>query len=302
MMRTTGTSGAESLSTAANIFVGQTEAPLLVKPFIPDMTRSELMTIMVGGFASTAGGVLGAYVAFLAGVPNIAGHLVISSFMSAPATIACAKIMVPETESPKTRGEMAIGFDKTASNLVEAAAQGASDGVRLAINVGGMLIAFVALVHMIDWFVSFAPITKCGTGWSMGYHCAPGVTAQPLSMSQIAGVLFSPLAVAMGAPLQDALTVGQLLGEKLVLTEFIAYSDLGAMVHAPTPVITERGALIAAYGLNGFANFASIGIQLGGLGGMAPNRMADLASLGFKAMWAGMLATCLTAAVAGLFL
>ncbi|MEQ1571212.1 MAG: nucleoside transporter C-terminal domain-containing protein [Myxococcota bacterium] len=302
MVRTLGTSGAESLSAAANIFVGQTEAPLLVRPFIADMTRSELMAVMVGGFATVSGGVMGAYVAFLQGIPNIAGHLVIASMMSAPAALACAKIIVPETETSKTAGDASFTFERNATNFVEAAAIGAADGVKLAINVGGMLIAFVALVAMADFAVSFVPLTRCSDGWSVGYTCAAAAAAQPLSMADVFGVLFSPLALAMGVPFADAMEVGRLLGEKMVLTEFVAYITLGEMSHGPEPLITARSAIIASYGLCGFANFASIGIQLGGIGGMAPSRMSDLASLGFKAMWAGMVASCMTGAVAGLFL
>lgn len=301
MVRTLGTSGAESLSTAANIFVGQTEAPLLVRPFLPKMTRSELMAVMVGGFATVSGGVMGAYVQFLQGIPNIAGHLVIASLMSAPAALACAKLIVPETERAETAGGVDFEFEKNASNFVEAAAIGASDGVKLAINVGAMLIAFVALVSMMNWVISFVPLTSCDDGWTTGYRCAVG-EAHPLGLSDIFGVLFSPLAIAMGVPFSESLAIGQLLGEKMVLTEFVAYITLGEMSHAATPIISERSAIIASYGLCGFANFASIGIQLGGIGGMAPERMPDLASLGFKAMWAGMIASCMTGAMAGLFL
>lgn len=301
MVRTLGTSGAESLSAAANIFVGQTEAPLLVRPFIEKMTRSELMAVMVGGFATVAGGVMGAYVLFLSGVPNIAGHLVMASMMSAPAALACAKVVVPETEKSATAGGVAIRFEKNASNFVEAAAIGASDGMKLALNVAAMLIAFVGLVAMLDWVVSWVPLSRCTDGWTAGYACAVG-DVHPLGMSDIFGVVFAPLALAMGVPFGDALVVGRLLGEKMVLTEFVAYISLGDMVHAATPMITERSAIIASYGLCGFANFASIGIQLGGIGGMAPNRMPDLAALGFKAMIAGMIASCMTGAVAGIFL
>ena len=301
MVRTMGISGAEAVSTAANVFVGQTEAPLLIRPFLPRMTRSELMAIMVGGFATVSGGVMGAYVQFVHDVPNIAGHLVIASLMGAPATIACAKLIVPETMRSETAGGVDIQFEKTASNFVEAAAQGASEGVKLALNVGGMLIAFVALVAMVDFAISFVPLTGCVDGWTFGYTCAVG-DPNPLGMSDIFGVLFAPLALAMGVPFADALDVGQLLGQKVVLTEFVAYISLGEMTHSVTPMISERAAIIASYGLCGFANFASIGIQLGGIGGMAPERMGDIASLGFKAMWAGMIASCMTGAVAGMFL
>lgn len=300
MMRTMRISGAESLSTAGNIFLGQTEAPLLVKPFIATMTRSELMCVMVGGFATVAGGVMGAYVGFLEGVPNIAGHLVIASIITAPATIAVSKLIVPETETPNTLGNLDLQFEKTSSNVIEAAAKGASEGVGLLINVGAMLIAFVALASMADWFVSFVPVTFCADGSvAGGYQCAAGVAGEPLSLSLIFGALFFPLALAMGIPPAEAFTVGRLLGEKLVLTEFFAYIHLGEMLHGPVPVLSERTSIIASYALCGFANFASVGIQLGGIGGMAPERMPVLASLGLKAMFAGMIATCMAGAVVG---
>jgi CNT family concentrative nucleoside transporter len=244
---------------------------------------------------------MGAYVLFLQGIPNIAGHLVIASIMSAPASLACAKLIVPETERSATSGSMSIHLDKTASNAIEATAIGAADGVKLAINVGGMLIAFVGIIAMVDWFVSFVPLTRCADGWTTGYACAAGAP-HPLGMADILGLAFSPLALAMGAPVSDALVVGRLMGEKMVLTEFIAYISLGDLIHAEMPQMTERSSVIASYGLCGFANFASIGIQLGGIGGMAPNRMSDLSSLGLKAMWAGTVASCMTGAVAGIFL
>jgi len=301
MMRTLGTSGAESLSAAGNIFVGQTEAPLLVKPFIATMTRSELMAVMTGGFATVAGGVMGAYVQFLDGVPHIAGHLVMASLMSAPAALAIAKIMVPETGQPTTAGNLDIALERTATNFIEAAANGATEGMRLALNVGAMLIAIVGLVAMVDWLIGWVPLTVCTEGWQGGYACADG-TGEPLGMSHIFGVVFAPLALLMGVPWDESMAVGQLLGEKIVLTEFFAYIHLGEMVHSETAVLSQRGAVIASYALCGFANFASIGIQLGGIGGIAPERMSDLASLGFRAMWAGMLAACMTGAVAGMML
>jgi CNT family concentrative nucleoside transporter len=285
MVRTLGTSGAESLSAAVNIFVGQTEAPLLVKPFIQTMTRSELMAVMTGGFATFAGGVMGAYVKFLDGVPNIAGHLVMASIMSAPAALAIAKVMVPETGSPVTTGTVDGTFEKTATNFIEAAANGAAEGMKLALNVAAMLIAIVGLVAMFDWMVGLIPI-EVGT--------------EPLSLSLILGWIFAPIAVVMGVPFSEALVVGRLLGEKIVLTEFVAYINLGTVIQSEVPQISERSAVIASYALCGFANFASIGIQLGGIGGIAPDRMGDLASLGFRAMFAGVIAACMTGSIAGM--
>ncbi|MBA2322084.1 MAG: NupC/NupG family nucleoside CNT transporter [Deltaproteobacteria bacterium] len=303
MMRTMGTSGAESLSTAGNIFLGQTEAPLLIKPFIGTMTRSELMCVMVGGFATVAGGVMGAYVKFLEGFPDIAGHLVVASIITAPATIAVSKLFIPETEVPVTLGRMDVSFEKTSSNVIEAAGRGASEGMSLLLNVGAMLIAFVALVAMIDWFVGFVPVTFCADGsLAGGYECAVGVAGEPLNMSRILGWVFAPFALLMGIPPSEALVVGRLLGEKLVLTEFVAYIHLGEIIRAPAAILSERTSIIASYALCGFANFASVGIQLGGIGGMAPHRMADLASIGLKAMFAGMIATCMAGAVVGTLL
>lgn len=308
MMRTLGTSGAETLSAAGNIFVGQTEAPLLVRPYVNTMTRSELMAVMTGGFATVAGGVLGLYVSYLQNIPNIAGHLVIASIISAPAALAIAKVMIPETQVPETAGQLKFNFERTASNAMEAAANGATEGMKLLLNVAAMLIAIVALVAMLDWFISLAPITYCPDGLGLGYSCspelpgAPPAEGQPLSLALIMGFVFAPIALLMGVPLQDITAIGTLLGEKIVLTELVAYTSLSGLINGPTPVITERSAIIASYALCGFANFASIGIQIGGIGGIAPKRMGELASLGFRAMIAGAIAACMTGAVAGVFL
>lgn len=283
MQRTMGTSGAETLSTAANIFLGQTEAPLLVKPFIARMTRSELFCIMLGGFSNTAGGVLAAYVSFLRDVPGIAGHLVTSSILSAPAALVIAKVMVPERETPETTGTLRLNDERPDGNVMAAAARGASEGMQLAINVAAMLIAFVALVAMIDWSLGFIP-----------------VAGNPLSLSRVLGWGFTPLAFVMGVPWDEAAAVGGLLGEKLVLTEFIAYMNLGKMQAGDSP-LSPRAAIIASYALCGFANFASIGIQLGGLSPLAPHRKDELAALAFRAMIGGSLATFMTACVAGAF-
>jgi CNT family concentrative nucleoside transporter len=285
MQRTMGTSGAESLSAAANIFLGQTEAPLLVRPYVDGMTRSELNAVMVGGFATVAGSVMAAYVGFLQSIPGIAGHLVTASILSAPASLAIAKVMVPEVGEPATSGTLRLEAESPYSNVLEAAASGAADGAKLAINVAAMLIAFVALIAMADFALSLIPFG-----------------AEPLSLSRILGWLFSPIAFAMGVPWHECGVVGRLLGEKLVLTEFIAYVHLGDLLHGPTPVLSERSAVIASYALCGFANFASIGIQLGGIGGMAPRRMGELASLGLKAMIGGSLAAFMTATIAGVML
>lgn len=284
MLRTMGTSGAESLATAANIFVGQTEAPLVVRPYVATMTRSELHAVMTGGFATVAGGVMAAYVGILKDIPGIAGHLVTASILSAPAALAISKVMVPEDGVPVTLGRLTMDHEKTARNVIEAAANGAAEGVKLAINVAAMLIAFVGLVAMTDWALGLLPIAVGGA---------------PLSLSLILGWLFAPIAFVMGVPWSEAIIVGGLLGEKLVLTELIAYIHLARIVAEPVPVLSERSAIIASYALCGFANFASIGIQLGGIGGLAPERMGDLADLGLRAMIAGSLAAFMTATVAG---
>ncbi len=285
MQKTMGTSGAESLSAAGNIFVGQTEAPLLVAPFIQKMTKSELHAVMCCGFATVAGGVMAAYVGFLKDIPGIAGHLVTASIMSAPAALAISKVMVPETGEPATSGTLTFTVAKPDRNVLEAAARGATEGVKLAINVAAMLIAFIGLIAMGDWILGFISIG-----------------GNPLSLSMIFGWLFAPIAFAMGVPWSECMVVGELLGEKMVLTEFIAYIHLGALVAAENPVISERSAIIASYALCGFANFASIGIQLGGIGGIAPDRMGDLADLAVRAMIGGSLAAFMTGTVAGVLI
>ncbi len=273
------TSGAETLSCTANIFVGQTEAPLMIKPFVGQMTRSELMTIMTGGFATVAGGVLALYVAILRDVPDIAGHLVAASFMGAPGAIAISKIMFPETERPQTAGTLEVHVERPDANTIEALARGATEGMTLVLNVVAMLIAFVAMVFLIN-----AALGAVGVlfGWE-------------LSLQRLLGWALSPLAWCMGVPWQEATLFGKLLGEKLVLTELIAYLDLQQVGAA----FSERTTVMASYALCGFANVASIGIQIGGIGGMAPERRADLARLGLRAMFAGALVSCLSAVWAG---
>lgn len=280
MQRTMRTSGAETLSAAGNIFLGQTEAPLLIKPYVGTLTQSELNSVMVGGFATVAGGVMAAYVSFLRDIPGIAGHLVTASIMSAPAALAVAKIIVPETETPLTRDTAAVNNERPDANAIEALARGSTEGMQLFLNVIAMLIGFVAAVALIDWLFGFA-----GT-----------------SFSQVLGWLFSPIAFVMGVPWEEAGLVGQLLGEKLVLTEFLAYKHLGEILGSGQAQLSERSAIIASYACCGFANFASIGIQIGGIGGIAPHRRTDLARLGIRAMLGGSIAAFLTATIAGILL
>ena len=278
MQKSMGTSGSETLSVAANIFVGQTEAPLMIRPFIRNMTQSELMAVMTGGFATVAGGVLALYVIWLKDIPGIAGHLLAASVMSAPAAMVVAKIIYPETDLSETSGDLNIIIEKPDSNTMEALGRGATEGLKLAANVAAMLVAFVALIAMVNYLLTFADT----------------------SIQGILGFIFQPLAWAMGIPWEEAQMVGVLMGEKITLTELIAYSDLRDL--RLEQAISDRTAIIASYALCGFANFASIGIQLGGIGGIAPERRKDLASLALKAMLGGALASWMTASIAGILI
>ncbi len=294
MRRTMGTSGAETLSASANIFVGQTEAPLVVRPYLTEMTRSELNAVMVGGFATVAGGVLAAYVQMLRDFfPDIAGHLVAASVMSAPAALVVAKVLVPETEVSPTAGKVRMEVERIDPNLIGAAARGAGEGLQLALNVGAMLLAFVALVAMVNYLIS-AP-----SGWLFEQL---GWGAEPLTLQKLLGWASWPLAWLMGVAPQDCTTVGALLGEKMVLNEFVAYSSLAEGLRSGALHLQPRSLAIVSYALCGFANFGSIAIQVGGIGALAPSRRAELARLGLRAMLGGTLAACMTGAVAGLLL
>ena len=288
MAKTMGTSGAESLSAAGNIFVGQTEAPLLIRPFVSEMTRSELMAIMVGGFATIAGGVMAAYVRF--GVD--AGHLMAASVMSAPAALVIAKIIYPEVEASKTKGFVKLDVEKNTANIIDAAASGAADGLRLAVNVGAMLMAFIALIAMINFFlgkiddvVNFITFHHTDFAWD-------------LSLRKIFGILFAPIAFVMGVDFKDILQFGNLLGTKISINEMVAYIELTSL----KGTISERSFIIGTYALCGFANFSSIAIQIGGIGSIAPNRKSDLAKIGLKAMLGGAIASWLTATIAGILI
>jgi CNT family concentrative nucleoside transporter len=398
MAKTMNVSGAESLSNSANIFVGQTEAPLVVAPYIEKMTRSELMAIMVGGFSNTAGGVLGAYVLMLQGYfPKIAGHLITASLLSAPAAFIIAKVMVPEKEEPLTRGEVKMDVAVQDANILDAVSSGTTVGWNLAINVGAMLISFVAIAALLNycfaWFGGYfhdsagiaqfdlmlltalaglvymdrsQPISEDNGWWALGAvvlaaaaakayigpeagaaigfigvfswiplfmksgedrgygkagYVTLGVVAlvanvayfgfggldpkTDLSMQLVLGWLHFPIAFIMGVPLDDCLQVGKLLGEKLILTEFVAYLDLanqlGEAARNGTHMLDGRSLVIVTYALCGFANFASIGIQIGGMAPLAPSRRHDIARLGFKSMVGGALATFMIACIAGIF-
>ncbi len=287
MVRTMGTSGAESLNAAGNIFLGQTEAPLMVKPFVKTMTMSELHAVMTGGFATVAGGVLAAYVGLLvAYFPDIAGHLIAASVMSAPAALAIAKVMYPETEESVTRGGIGIELEKVDVNAIDAAARGASEGLFLALNVGAMLLAFIALLALLNGILGLIG------GW-VGFAA--------LSIQGILGWLGAPLAWLMGTPWKDALAVGTLLGEKTAVNEFVAYLHLAQMLQEGVD-LDARSVVIATYALCGFANFSSIAIQIGGIGGLAPERRSDLSRVGLRAMVAGTLASFMTACVVGILI
>jgi len=306
MAKVMGTSGAESISCTAEIFVGQTEAPLMIKPFIKGMTQSELLTIMTGGMATIAGGVMAAYIQILgqsfASTFNIplaeaqlqfATHLLSASFMSAPAALLISKIIFPETGNPETKGKVKVSVEKNSSNVIEAAANGASDGLMLCLNVGAMLIAFIALVALINYLLQ-----------SLGYvleinEYLIATFGQPLNFQLIIGLILQYVAYGIGVPWQDALNFGSLLGTKVVLNEFVAYLDLGTMIQTKS-IMDSKTILMATYALCGFANFSSIAIQIGGTGSLAPSRKSDIAKLGIKAVIGGSLATLMTATLAGL--
>jgi CNT family concentrative nucleoside transporter len=279
MVKVLGTSGAESLSAAANIFVGQTEAPLVIRPYIDKMTRSEIMTLMTGGMATVAGGVFAAYV----GMGINAGHLLAASVMSAPAALIIGKILVPETEVSSTYGEVKMKIEKTTVNIIDAAAMGAGEGLKLSLNVAGMLLAFIALIALLNGVLSLVG------GW-FGF--------EQLSLELITGYLFAPFAFLLGIPTQDIMAVGTLLGKKVIINEFVAYLDMQSMKEA----LSERSVIISTYALCGFANFSSIAIQIGGIGTLAPGRRSELAELGIKSLIGGTLACFMTASIAGILL
>ena len=283
MMKTMKTSGAESLSCAANIFVGQTEAPLTIKPYLSNLTRSELHSIMTGGFATIAGGVMAAYISF--GIP--AEHLLAASVMSAPAALAVSKLFYPETEQPQTRGKIESLPDSSYVNGIDAITTGTIEGLKLALNVGAMLIAFLGLLALLNsllaWLGSLINIPSLSLEWIFSY-------------------LMFPVAWLMGIPLADCQQVAVLLGKKLIFNEFIAYLDLKELIAGKIPAISERGKIIATYALCGFSNLGAIGIQIGGISAIAPSRQPDLARLSIRALAAGSIACFMTACVAGILI
>ncbi|KRG54522.1 NupC/NupG family nucleoside CNT transporter [Stenotrophomonas sp. W1S232] len=289
-------SGAETTSVCASVFIGQTEAPLTVRPYISKMTQSELITMMIGGMAHIAGGVLAAYIGLLgAGDPLqeafYAKHLLAASIMAAPATLVIAKLLVPETGTPLTRGTVKMEIEKTASNVIDAAAGGAADGLKLALNIAAMLLAFIALIALIN-----APLTWIGEVTGLA-----ALLGKPTNLATIFGYILAPLAWVIGTPWADATTVGSLIGQKVVINEFVAYLQLSEIIKGNVDgvVLSDEARLIATYALCGFANFSSIAIQIGGIGGLAPDRRSDLAKFGLRAVLGGTIATLMTATIAG---
>ena len=289
MQRSLGTSGPETLAAAANIFLGHTEAPLVIKPFIPKMSRSELNAMMVGGFANVSASVLGVYSNFGVSV----GHLVTASVISAPASLLIAKIMQPEPPGAEINASLTLGNERPSVNLIGAAVDGASDGLKLALNIGAMLIAFLALIAMADYLIG-------QMGWVAGFRSGDG--SPTLTLSRIFSVLFAPMAWLIGVPWSECGYAGQLLGTKMLANELVAYQELGTMLKAEPAVISERTKTIMTYALCGFANLGAIGIQVGGIGGLVPERRNEIAQLGFRAMLGGTIATLMTACIAGLML
>jgi len=305
MARLLKTSGAESLDVAANTFIGQTEAPLVIRPYLASLTQSELYTVMTSGMAHISGGVLAAYVQMLAvaltksqSTPleqtqiQFAGNLLAACIMAGPATMVVAKMILPEREEPKTMGTVKVKLEKTHSNVIEAAAGGAGDGVRLALNVAGMLLAFIALIALINFVLSWF-----GDVSGLNAVCQTNF-GRPLSLELLFGLVFQFIAFAIGVPWRDALNVGSLMGIKLVLNEFVAYLRMADMVGAGQ--LSSKAIVIATYSLAGFANFSSIAIQIGGLSPLAENRRTDIAKFGMRAVIGGTIATWMTAAIAGI--
>ncbi|MCR4414849.1 MAG: NupC/NupG family nucleoside CNT transporter [Thermoguttaceae bacterium] len=278
MVRVMDTSGTESLAAAAEVFVGMTESPLVIRPYLETMTRSEIVAMMTAGMGTVAGGVMAAYV----GMGIDAGHLLAASLMAAPASLVIAKIMVPETEESLSKGVVRIDVPRTDVNVLDAACRGASEGLKLALNVAAMLIAFVALVHALNWALGLLP----------------ALGGAPVSLERILGWCMAPLAWVLGVAWNDAQTVGMLLGKKIVLNEFLAYGDLQALRASLSP----RSVVIATYALCGFANFGSVAVQIGGIGGLVPSRRSVFARYGLRAMIGGALATLMTACIAGMLI
>ncbi len=296
-----GASGAEALSNAASIFVGQVEAQLLIKPYVPSMTNSELLAVMAGSMACIAGGIMAVYIEM--GIP--ASYLLTASLMAAPGALVISKIVYPEVEESQTQGTVKLVVEKKTTNLLDAAAHGASDGLRIGLQVVAMLIGFIALIAMIDWVIGEIGLAMAHTGMNLSFI---GLDLTHLSLRSALGTLFSGIALALGVPWHDASTVGGLMGTKMVINEFVAYSDLTNIMSRAHVVgsvghhLSQKGLIIATFALCGFANFSSIAIQIGGIGEIAPNRKGDLARLGIKALICGTMASYISSAIAGIIL
>ena len=294
-------SGAETTSVCASVFIGQTEAPLTVRPYIANMTESELLTMMIGGMAHIAGGVMAAYIQMLGGSdPAVqavyAKHFLAASIMAAPATLLIAKILIPETGQPATRGTVRMHVERTTTNVIDAAAAGAGDGLRLALNIAAMLLAFTALIALINSAIGWGADITGIAGWINAGRATPIA----INLGSILGLILSPIAWVIGVPWHDAITAGGLIGQKIVINEFVAYLQLAATpVGTAAGQISEHTRLILTYALCGFANFSSIAIQIGGIGGLAPERRHDLARFGLRAVLGGSIATLMTATIAG---
>jgi len=308
MSRLMGTSGAESLSNTANIFVGQTEAPLMIRPYVSGMTNSELLTIMTGGMATIAGGVMAAYVQMLGSAfaqshglalqeaqVRFAAQLLGASIMAAPASLLVSKIIFPEIGEPETKGIVKVKIERTAHNVIEAAAAGASDGLQLALNVGAMLLAFIALIALVNYFLG-----GIGTIGGLNEYLVAQF-GQPLNLQLVLGLVLQFIGFAIGIPPGEAFQFGSLVGTKVVLNEFVAYLDMSAMI-AQGKLFSEKAVAMTTFALCGFANFSSIAIQIGGISPMAPHRRKDLAALGLRAVLGGTLSTLLTATIAGILI
>lgn len=303
MAKTMRLSGPESLSAAGNIFLGQTEAPLLVRPFVANMTRSEIMCLMTGGMATIAGGVLAAYVSFLGGSDPVekakfASFLLSASIMNAPAGIVISKILIPETKKDIVKEDLKVNKDKLGVNLIDALANGASDGVKLALNIGGMLLAFIAIIYLLNYI--FSNLIGASIGVNTLIATSTNGLFDGLTLQYMLGQVFRPLAFIMGVPWNDTLAVGSLLGQKTVINEFVAYLDLSAL--KSEGAIGSKAIVISTFALCGFSNFSSIAIQIGGIGAMAPNQQSTLSELGMKALLGATIACMMTGTIAGAFM
>ena len=315
MMKVLGLSGAESLAAAANVFIGQTEAPLVVKPYLENMTKSEILCLMVGGMATIAGGVFAAYIGFLGGTDEelqryFAKHLLTASIISAPAAIVAAKMLYPETRNRSLDKQLKMSGD-VGNNLLDAISRGTTDGLKLAVNVGVMLLVFTALIALVNagflWGTDIVNgaangLTGSAADWNENIKAATGNRFEGFTFTYLLGLLFAPVAWIIGTPLEDITIVGQLLGQKTVINEFVAYAEFNTIRENATIPLQDKSIIIATYALCGFSNFASIGIQIGGIGAIAPGQRKTLTEFGIKSLIGGTIACFLTAAIAGMFI